>query len=118
MIRIMPQSATPKRIFRIFFTSQGKSYEVYARKVEPGQLAGFVEIEDLVFGERSNIVVDPSEDALKKEFQGVRRFHLPFHAIVRIDEVEKEGPGKVLSLTGGGGHDQPPVPPLPGKTVR
>ncbi len=103
----MPRSN--KRIYRIFFISQGKSYEIYARKVQQGELAGFVEIEELVFGEKSSIVVDPSEDALKKEFGGVKRLHLPFHAIVRIDEVEKEGPGKVLSIAGGDG----PVPGLP-----
>ena len=95
----MPKTST--RIYRIFFTSQGKAYELYARKVQPGELMGFVEIEELVFGEKSSIVVDPSEDALRKEFSGVRRLHLPFHAIVRIDEVEKEGAGKVLSIVGG-----------------
>ena len=103
----MPKAST--RIYRIFFTSQGKAYELYARKVQAGDLMGFVEIEELVFGEKSSIVVDPSEDALRKEFSGVRRLHLPFHAIVRIDEVEKEGAGKVLSIVGG----DAPAPSLP-----
>ena len=80
------------------FTSQGKAYEIYARKVSQGEMHGFIEIEDIVFGERSNLVVDPSEEALKKEFAGLKRMHVPFHAISRIDEVEKEGPGKVISL--------------------
>jgi hypothetical protein len=101
--------ANTTRIYRIFFTSQGKAYELYARKVQAGDLMGFVEVEGLLFGEKSSIVVDPSEDALRKEFSGVERLHLPFHAIVRIDEVEKEGPGKVLSLVGG----DPPAPSLP-----
>jgi hypothetical protein len=104
---------TPKRIYRIFFNSQSKSYEIYARKVQQGDLAGFVEVEDLVFGERSSIVVDPSEDALKKEFDGVKRLHLPYHAVVRIDEVEKEGPGKVLSIAGSE-STAPGLPPGPG----
>ena len=95
----MPQ--TEKCIYSIFFTSQGKTYEIYARKVRQGSLTGFVEIEELVFGKKSDIVVDPSEDALKKEFGGVKRLHLPFHSILRIEEVEKEGTGKFLSLAGG-----------------
>jgi hypothetical protein len=106
----MPRAS--KSIYRIFFNSQGKAYELYARRVQQGELAGFVEVEDLVFGERSSIVVDPSEDALKKEFSGVKRLHLPFHAVVRIDEVEKEGPGKVLSIAGGDGS-APGLPPAP-----
>jgi len=89
-----------KRIFRIIFTSQGKGYEVYARKINQGEMYGFVEIEEIVFGERSSLVVDPSEEALRREFAGIRKMHVPFHAISRIDEVEKEGPGKVLPLTG------------------
>jgi hypothetical protein len=104
----MPQ--TDKSIYRIFFNSQGKTYEIYARKVEQGNLAGFIEVEELVFGKKSDIVVDPSEDALKKEFGGVTRLHLPFHSIVRIDEVEKEGAGKVLSIAG---SDQPMSEPQP-----
>ena len=89
-----------KRIYRIFFTSQGKSYEIYARKVHQGDMYGFIEVEDIVFGAKSEIVVDPSEEALKNEFNGVKRFHIPFNAVTRIDEVEKEGKGKVFSITG------------------
>ena len=61
----------------------------------PRPLFGFVEVEQLLFGERSQVVVDPSEESLKKEFEGVRRFHVPIHSIVRVDEVEKEGQARV-----------------------
>ena len=40
-------------IFRVSFLSQGDVYEVYARNVSQGGLFGFIEIEELVFGERS-----------------------------------------------------------------
>jgi len=106
----MPQ--TEKCIYRIFFNSQGKVYEIYARKVRQGSLAGFVEVEELVFGKKSDIVVDPSEDALKKEFGGVKCLHLPYHSIIRIDEVEKEGAGKILSIAGG---EKTASAPPPGK---
>lgn len=89
------------------FTSQGKGYEIYARKISQGDMYGFVEIEDIVFGERTNLVVDPSEEALRKEFSGIKKMHVPFHSISRIDEVEKEGPGKVISLTGAGESSSP-----------
>lgn len=106
----------PKRVYRIFFTSQGKGYEIYARSVTQGEMYGFVEVEEIVFGERSSIVVDPSEESLKAEFGGVKRLFIPFHAVSRIDEVEKEGPGKVLSLAGQGEKSPGPAPlPPPGK---
>ena len=91
-------SKSGKTVFRIFFTSQGKGYEIYARKVSQGDLYGFVEIEEIVFGERSAIVVDPGEEALKSEFASVKRLLVPYHSIGRIDEFEKEGQAKVISL--------------------
>jgi len=86
--------------YRITFHNQGKVYEIYARKVNQGGLLGFVEIEDIVFGEKTTVVVDPSEEHLKSEFQGVRRTYIPMHAVIRIDEVEKTGQGKITDATG------------------
>ncbi len=83
------------RIYRVLFLNQGKVYEVYARRIYQGNLHGFVEIEDLVFGEKSTLLVDPAEERLQGEFSGVKRSYLPMHAIIRIDEVEKEGVSKI-----------------------
>lgn len=85
----------PRHLYKVIFLNQGKVYEIYARSVAQGALFGFVEVEELVFGERTTMVVDPSEEKLKAEFETVRRTHIPMHAILRIDEVEKPGPGKI-----------------------
>jgi hypothetical protein len=78
-------------LFKVIFANQGQVYEVFARGVSQGGLLGFVEIEDLVFGDRGRLVVDPSEERLRTEFEGVKRFYLPMHAVIRIDEVDKGG---------------------------
>jgi hypothetical protein len=88
-------------IFRIMFVNQGKVYEVYARKVSHGELFGFIEVEELLFGERSSVVLDPSEERIKGEFSGVKRTFLPMHAILRIDEVKKHGSAKITVMEGG-----------------
>jgi len=80
--------------------SQGQVYEIYARYIGQGALFGFVEVEELVFGARSSVLVDPSEEKIKSEFEGVTRTHLPMHSIIRIDEVEKEGAGKISKIEG------------------
>ena len=87
-------------IFKVVFLNQGKVYEIYARKVSHGSLLGFVEVEELVFGERSALVVDPSEERVKAEFEGVRRTYLPMHSILRIDEVLKQGVSKISTAEG------------------
>ncbi len=87
-------------IFKVQFVNQGKVYEIYARKVTHGTLFGFIEVEDLVFGERSTVVVDPSEERIKTEFAAVKRSFLPMHSILRIDEVRKQGVSKITALEG------------------
>jgi hypothetical protein len=85
-----------KSIFRIIFHNQGNIYELYAHEVSQGGMYAFVEVGDIIFGERSKLVVDPSDEKLKAEFSGVKRTYIPLHAVVRIDEVEKEGQAKIL----------------------
>ncbi len=88
-------------IFKVMFVNQGKVYEIYARKVTHGSLFGFIEVDELVFGERSTVVVDPSEERIQTEFSGVKRTFLPLHSIVRIDEVRKQGVSKISACEGG-----------------
>jgi hypothetical protein len=98
-------------IFRIMFVNQGKVYEIYARKVSHGELFGFIEVEELVFGERATVVVDPAEERIKGEFDGVKRTYLPLHSVLRIDEVKKQGVSKITALEGGGANvSQFPMP--------
>jgi hypothetical protein len=91
-------SMASSHIFKIMFVNQGKVYEVYARKVSQGRLFGFIEIEELVFGERSTVVLDPGEERIKSEFTGVKCTMLPMHSILRIDEVKKQGVSKISAF--------------------
>jgi len=102
-------------IFKVVFVNQGKVYEIYARKVSHGGMFGFIEVEELVFGERSSVVVDPGEERIKTEFAGVTRSYLPLHSIIRIDEVRKQGVSKI-SVLEGGNVTQFPVPMYPAGT--
>ena len=103
-----------KSVFRIFFNSQGKGYEIYARTVNQSDIYGFVEIEEIVFGEKSAIVVDPNEEALKNEFGSVKRLMIPYHSISRIDEVAKEGQAKVVALAAADSSEKSVLPIPPG----
>ena len=83
--------------------NQGKSYEILAREVEQSDLFGFLEIRELVFGEKSAVLVDPTEDGLRREFEDTKRIILPLHSIVRIDELDRQSRARarVVSLPGG-----------------
>ncbi len=84
-----------RRIYKIIFMNQGKICEIYAGGVSHGGIFGFVEVEEILFGEKTQMVVDPSEESLKLEFDGVRRTYIPMHSVIRIDEVEKEGKARI-----------------------
>ena len=76
-------------IYKVIFLNQNQVYEVYAKHVYQSDMYGFIEIEEFVFGERSQMIVDPSDERLKNEFASVARSYIPIHSLVRIDEVEK-----------------------------
>ncbi|WP_133135305.1 DUF1820 family protein [Legionella rowbothamii] len=100
-----------KTLFRITFANQEAIYEIYARSIKESELFGFLEVEELVFGEQTTLVVDPSEERLKLEFNGVKRTFIPMPSVYRIDEVEKQGIAKVKDNPAYGST----VSPFPGK---
>lgn len=84
-------------LFRVIFTQEDEVYEIYARYLSEDALMGFIEVEELLFGEETTLVVDPSEEKLRNEFKGVKRTYIPLHLLLRIDEVHKEGSAKIKS---------------------
>jgi len=93
-----------KTIYKVIFQNQGKIYEIFARSVHEGEMFGFIVVEEIVFGERSSVLVDPSEEKLKSEFNDVSRTYIPMHSIIRIDEVKKEGAAKITELPESGSN--------------
>jgi hypothetical protein len=89
-----------QHIYKVLFHNQGQVYEVYAHAIYQSDLYGFIEIEDYIFGKKGQMVIDPSEDKLRTEFEGVQRSFIPMHNVIRIDEVEKEGIAKITDSKG------------------
>jgi len=94
------------RKYRITFMSQGRVYELYAKNVGSAEMFGFIEVSQLLWSQKSSVVIDPSEDSLRHEFEGVKRFYVPMHSVIRVDEVDHEGIAKV-SIAGQGGTVSP-----------
>lgn len=92
--------ANEPRLYRVSFVNQDKVYEVYVRHVYQSDLWGFIQLEDFVFGKRSELLVDPGEEKLKQEFADVNTCFVPMQAIIRIDEVKHEGVAKISEAKG------------------
>jgi len=106
---------TKQPVYKVIFFNQGQVYELYARQVYQSDLWGFLEIEEFVFGERTQVIVDPAEEKLKTEFSNIKRSFIPMHAVVRIDEVDKEGACKITDAKGSNvaQFPYPPIVPRP-----
>ncbi|MBN7819100.1 DUF1820 family protein [Bowmanella sp. Y26] len=88
-----------KPLYKVQFISNAERYEVYVREVSQGAMFGFVEIGDFVWDNHSSLLVDPSQEKLKTEFDNVMRTYIPMHNVLRIDEVKKQGNAKVTELS-------------------
>ncbi len=94
------QPRSQQTMYRVIFVNQNQLFELYARQVVQSDMFGFIEVEEFVFGSRTQVVVDPGEEKLKNTFADVRRSFIPMQAVVRIDEVEKEGVSKISDVKG------------------
>ena len=86
-----------KGIYKVVFVQLGEIYEIYAEAIYQSDMYGFIEVEDYIFDQNSQIVVDTSEEKLKNEFKGVQRSYIPVSCIMRIDEVDKRGIAKITA---------------------
>lgn len=102
-----------KTLYKIIFSNQGKVYEVYSRSIAQSEMFGFIEFEELVFGENSGVLVDPSEERIKAEFHSVKRSYVPMHSVFRIDEVLQEGTSKIRELNSSNNSTGNVVSPFP-----
>ena len=105
---------TARILYKVTFLNAGKVYELYARRVVASELWGFTQVADLVFDVVEGVVVDPTEERLRAEFADTRVLHLPMHAIVRVEEVDRQGVPVVRDAIGGDGVVTPfPYPAKP-----
>jgi hypothetical protein len=90
-----------KALYKVIFHNHGKVYELFAKKIAASDLYGFTLISELVFAHSDGLLVDPTEEKLKEEFQKTKALHLPMHSIVRIEEVEERGLAKIRDSASG-----------------
>lgn len=104
-------------LYRITFLSQGKTYELYARRVTSSALWGFTEVGELVLpAPGEGLVVDPTEERLREEFGHTRVLHLPIQSILRIEEVDRVRAATIREAGGAETVTPFPLPPRPGQS--
>lgn len=88
-----------KTYYKITFSNEEELYQVCARELSSSDLYGLIEIGDFIFP-TNRLVYNPGEERLKREFEGIKRTWIPYHSIVRIDEIQesRESESKIIPL--------------------
>ena len=64
---------TKKTTYKIIFMQLGEIYEVFAKQIYQSDMYGFIEVEEYIFNQNKQLVVDPSAEKREKEFKNVER---------------------------------------------
>jgi hypothetical protein len=105
-----------EKLFRIAFLNHGKVYELFCSGVCTSGLLGFVEVSGLEFGDKDSLVVDPTEEKVRDEFEGVEILHLPMHSVLRVEQVKQKGTAVIRDRESG--EKVTPFPIQPGSRTR
>jgi hypothetical protein len=89
-----------KKIYLVRFLGDKQIYELYAHQVSSSHLPGFIEINELIWDQQTDLVIDPSEERLRVEMNGVTSIILPIHSVQRIDVVKDKGTPKIKAASG------------------
>ena len=100
-----------KRLYKIIFLNGGKVYELYSEGVTTSGLLGFIEVSNLIFDTAEGLVVDPTEEKMRQEFEHAKVLHLPIQSVLRVEEVEKRGQCLIRDSQSGEKVTPFPVPP-------
>ncbi|MDT8437782.1 MAG: DUF1820 family protein [Wenzhouxiangellaceae bacterium] len=78
-------------MYKLVFFNHGKVYELFAEDVDSSHLYGFIVATGLVFDGREKMVVDPTEERLRDEFNDTEQLLLPIQSVIRVEKVKKRG---------------------------
>jgi hypothetical protein len=105
-----------EKLYRIAFLNHGKVYELFCTGVCTSGLLGFIEVSGLELGDKDSLVVDPTEEKMRDEFDGVEVLHLPLHSVLRVERVKKKG--QLVIRERESGEKVTPFPVQPGSRTR
>ena len=82
-------------MYRVHFKWKEKEYQLIAKSLDLTH-PYFVSIKDLVFPEGKKLIIDPSEDDVKKAFSDTNHIMIPLQSVSMIEELLDEESPKVM----------------------
>ena len=82
--------------FKVCFKWKEKDVELHARELDMTH-PYFVSIKDIVFPKSNSVIIDPSEDQVRRNFGDSHHIMIPFQTVTLIEELKEEAEAVVKS---------------------
>ncbi len=84
--------------YRVHFKWKEKEIQLTAKSLDLTH-PYFVSIKDIVLPEEKKLIIDPSDDDIRKTFGEANHIMIPFQSVILIEELLEEGKTRVMHLT-------------------
>ena len=88
----------PLSLYRVHFKWKEKDVELMARSLDLTH-PYFVSIKSLVFPTEQKLVINPSEEEIRRTFGGTDHLMIPFQTVSLIEELPEGAEGKVMPFS-------------------
>jgi hypothetical protein len=82
-------------LYRVYFKWKEKDVELMARSLDLTH-PYFVSIKDLVFPTEQKLVINPSEEEIRRTFGSANHLMIPFQTVSLIEELHENSAGKLM----------------------
>ena len=82
-------------MYRVHFKWREKEISLQARSLDLTH-PYFVSIKDLVFPTGKKLIINPSEDEVRRSFAETNHIMIPFQSVILIEELEEKKGRKVM----------------------
>jgi hypothetical protein len=85
-------------LYRVHFKWREKEIELMAKSLDLTH-PYFVSIKNLVFSTEQKLIINPSEEEVRKTFGRSDHLMIPFQTVILIEELTENAEGKVMPFS-------------------
>ncbi len=89
------RGAQLSQLYRVHFKWREKEISLQARSLDLTH-PYFVSIKDLVFPTGKKLIINPSEDEVRRSFADTNHIMIPFQSVILIEELEEKKGRRVM----------------------